>query len=287
MHDGMHSPATIKNESKKVHNEMKTLVTILWMAVFAVLATGQGICQQVMEPKPPTEAMITGVIKTITRGSAFVLTVAEENGRTHDLPIILPKEIKVTMDESAAKADDLRIGKAVTVTYTTQNTVPGTTNVPAGETTVRTAKSISIIFGTNSPPADNKPVQSQTSARIPDDFVGSWSFVQEEKHERMLITTNHIRWYRNVSDPQEVYDSNSYKLNDKGDISFDTKVFLSNDASAPAAVILKARNGKLLMKVGPAFIDLGAAKLSNPGEELVYVRDRTSTPPGNKPSPTQ
>ncbi|MGA2788842.1 MAG: hypothetical protein ABSF60_15080 [Verrucomicrobiota bacterium] len=266
---------------------MKTLITIFWAAVFGLLTTGQGICQQVMEPKPPAEATVTGVIKSITRGSFLDLTVAEENRPTQDMRINLPQEIKITMDGGAATAGDLRIGKAITVAYTTSNPVPSATNAPAEDKIVRTAKSISIIFGTNSPSADNTSLPPQTSARIPDDFVGSWSFVQEEKHERMLITTNHIRWYRNVSDPQEVYDSNSYKLNDKGDISFDTKVFLSNDASAPAAVILKARNGKLLMKVGPAFIDLGAAKLSNPGEELVYVRDRTSTPPGNKPSPTQ
>jgi hypothetical protein len=264
---------------------MKTLVTVLWMTVFAVRTTGQGIGQQVMEPKQPTEAMVTGVIKTITRGSSLVLTVAEVNGPTHDMPIVLPQEIKITMDGSAATAGDLRIGKAVTVAYTTQNPVPGAANVPAGVKTVRTAKSISIIFGINSPTTDNKSVPPQTSARIPDDFIGSWSFAQEEKNEKMLITTNHIRWYRNVSDPQEVYDSNSNKLNDKGDISFDTKVFLANDVSAPAAVILKVRDGKLLMKVGPSSVDIGSVSLSNPGEELVYVRDQTPTPPQDKASP--
>jgi hypothetical protein len=275
----------IKNESIKVHNEMKTLATILWMAVFAVLAAEQGICQQVMEPKPPAEATVTGLIKTITPGSSLVLSVAEESGRIHKMTIILPNETKITMDDSAAKADDLRIGKAVTVTCTTQNAVPGTNNVPAGKTTVRTAKSISIIFGNNSPLADNKPVQQETSARIPGDFIGSWISVVEDKTEKMQITTNHIRWNRNVPDPQEVYDSNSNKLNDKGDVLFDTKVFLTKDVSANATVILKVRDGKLLMKEGPSSVDIDNVKLSNPGEELVYVRDRTPTPPENKPSP--
>jgi hypothetical protein len=276
-----------RNESGKVHNEMKTLITIFWVAVFAFLAAKQGICQPAVEPKPSAEVLITGVIKTITRGSALVLSVAEENGRTRDLPIVLPKELKITMDDSAARMDDLRIGKAVAVSCTTRNTAPGANDGPAGAATVRTAKSISIIFGNDSSPVDNKPAQQQTPARIPDDFIGSWVSVQENKTEKIQITTNHIRWNRDVLDPQEVYDSSSNKLNEKGDVSFDTKVFLTKDVSAKTTVSLKIRDGKLLMKAGPASVDMGGATLSNPGEELVYLRDWTPTHTENKPSLAQ
>jgi hypothetical protein len=202
------------------------------------------------------------------------------------MTIILPNEIKITMDDSAAKTDDLRIGKAVTVTYTTQNAAPGTNNVPGGEKTVRTAKSISIIFGNNSP-ADNKPGQPETSASIPGDFIGSWVSADEDKTEKMQITTNHIRWNRNDLDPQEVYDSNSNKLNDKGALSFDVKVFLTKDVPANTTIALKVRDGKLIMKEDPSSVAIDNVKLSNPGEELVYVRDQKPTPTANKPSPAQ
>ena len=138
--------------------------------------------------------------------------------------INLPQEIKITMDGGAAtswRSPDWK-GDYGCIYHIGTPCLARPTLRPKNKI-VRTAKSISIIFGTNSPSADNTPCHPQTSARIPDDFVGSWSFVQEEKHERMLITTNHIQVVSDRPHSQEVYDSNSYKLNDKGDISFDTK----------------------------------------------------------------
>jgi hypothetical protein len=187
------------------------------------------------------------------------------------------------MDENVAKADDLRIGQMVTVTYTTENTVPIANNIPAGETTVCTAKSISIIFGNNSSLADIKFAQRQTSVGIPADFIGSWVSAGVVKTEKMQITTNSIRWTRNVLDPRDVYDSNSNKLNINGDVSFDVKVLMTTDVFASTTVTLKARDGKLFMKVNPSSVDLGYAKISDPGEERMYFRDRTPNPLENKP----
>jgi hypothetical protein len=266
---------------------MKTLMTMLWLVVFAVLALKQGICQQAIKPNLSAEATVTGVIKTMTRGSDLVLSIAEEGGRISDMTIILPKEVKVVMDDGAANADDLRIGRVVTVAYALQNTVPVVNDVPAGETTAPTAKSISIIFGNDSLLAGKKTVQKQTSAGIPAGFIGSWISTGAAITEKIQITTNHIRWIRNVLDSRDVYDLNSDKLDDKGDVSFDVKVLLATDVYSDTTAVLKARGGRLFMKVGPAFADIGYAKLSNPGEERVYVRDQSPDAPENKPSSGQ
>jgi hypothetical protein len=266
---------------------MKTLVTIFWSVMFTVFAVQQGVCQQATETKSSAESTATGVIKTITRGFSFVISVPKESGEPSDLSFNLPKEVKITMDGNAAKEDDLRMGKMVVVDYTTRKAASGTNDASAGKATVRAATNISIIFNDNPPPVDKQTAQQQASAKIPAEYIGSWTSVVQDSTQTVAVAANHIKWTRDIHDPQEVYNSDTNRVDAKGDISFDTKIYLTSDVSTNTTIFLKLRAGRLFLRSGPALVDLGNVKLSNPGEERVFFRDRTSASSGNKPSPAQ
>lgn len=141
---------------------MKRSSVIIIMAAFAVLLAGQGICQQVIELKPPTEDTISGVIKRITDGQS-ILVSAVKGGE--DVSIILGKDSKVTIAGKVGSLSDLRVGQTVSVTYTAQNTVPIVSNVPVAEETLRVAKTISIVSPepTPTPKKESEVAQGMTS----------------------------------------------------------------------------------------------------------------------------
>ncbi|HVM61474.1 MAG TPA: hypothetical protein VMV72_11475 [Verrucomicrobiae bacterium] len=264
---------------------MRTAATIIWMAAFAVATTEPAICQQPAQAKPPAQVVVTGVIKARTGNGTLVLSVTEKSGQAQDVSIVFSKETVITMDDKSATAADLRVGRAVSVTCATSNATLGANAGSAGETPQRTARSISIIFGNNATPASDEPAQQPASAKIPGDFIGSWIFTEKPKTEKLQITADHIRWTRTEDDFHEVNDSESNTLSGNGAVSFDAKVLLTKDNSATARVTLKIQDGRLIMKVGPSFIDLGDVKLSNQGEEVVYIRDQTPGTTDDKSAP--
>ena len=93
----------------------------------------------------------------------------------------------------------------VVVDYTTRIAASGTNDAPTGKKTVRTAKNISIIFNDNPPPVDKQTAQQQASTKIPADYLGSWTSVVDSSTQKVLVAANHIKWTRDVHDPQDVY----------------------------------------------------------------------------------
>ncbi len=81
-----------------------------------------------------------------------------------------------------------------------------------------------------------------------------------------MIAANHINWTRDVHDPQDAYDSDTNRVDARGDISFDTKIFLTSDVSTNTTIFLKMRGGSLFLRSAPALVDLGNVKLSSPGK---------------------
>ncbi len=153
--------------------------------MFAAFAVQQGICQQAAKAKSTAEATATGAIKTITRGFNFVVSVPEENGQARELTIILPKDVKISMDGNAAGEDDLRMGKMVVVDYTTRKAASGTNDASTDKKTVRTAKNISIIFNDNPPPLDKQTAQQQASTKILANYLGSWTSIEGDSTQQV------------------------------------------------------------------------------------------------------
>ena len=86
--------------------------------------------------------------------------------------------------------------------------------------------------------------------------------------------------------PRMCTDLDTNRVDARGDISFDTKIFLTSEVSTNTTIFLKLIGGSLFLRSEPALVDLGNVKLSNPGEELVFFHDRTPASSGNKFRPT-
>jgi hypothetical protein len=127
---------------------MKTVAAVL-VTTLVLLTAKQGVSQQVIELKPPSEQLLTGVIKMIDSNGHLVVSVQTAPGATgHEISIILNDETAITLDGRVAKASDLRAGHAVTVNYVAENRVAILKNVPTGEVTLRTARRVSAVSAT-------------------------------------------------------------------------------------------------------------------------------------------
>lgn len=125
---------------------MKWYIFVISLAITLVLFAHQGMSQQIIELKPPTDETITGVIKKIDDArKSIVIKRKAENQEEQEISIVLDAYTKVFFGQKTADRHDLSEGQAVRITYSSQNIVPIVNNIPVGEETIHIAKKITIV----------------------------------------------------------------------------------------------------------------------------------------------